>query len=252
MLRIISRMDVKSNRLIKSIKLEGLRDVGDPILKAEQYYMSGADEIFVNDPVASLYGMENLTKMLQKITEQVFIPVCASGGISSVDDVYKIFDQGADKVALNSALFKNKKLLNDLIKIFGSQSIVGSVEIKRIEKNKWEAYYHNGRERSHVDAFEWIKLLQAEGVGELMITSIDQEGTKKGFDLDFLDQFKEKTQVPTIIGGGINSAKDIKDCMLHKDIDGVSIAGFFHYGKGTIKSLKKDLKEDFDVSVREF
>ena len=157
MLRIISRMDVKSNRLIKSIKLEGLRDVGDPILKAEQYYMSGADEIFVNDPVASLYGMENLTKMLQKITEQVFIPVCASGGISSVDDVYKIFDQGADKVALNSALFKNKKLLNDLIKIFGSQSIVGSVEIKRIEKNKWEAYYHNGRERSHVDAFEWIK-----------------------------------------------------------------------------------------------
>ena len=85
-----------------------------------------------------------------------------------------------------------------------------------------------------------------------MITSIDQEGTKKGFDLDFLDQFKEKTQVPTIIGGGINSAKDIKDCMLHKDIDGVSIAGFFHYGKGTIKSLKKDLKEDFDVSVREF
>ena len=189
--------------------------------------------------------------MLFKITEHAFVPVCASGGIRSLDDVYQLFDQGADKVALNSVLFEDEKLISKLANIFGSQSIVGSVEIKKIEEKRWEAFYHNGRERSHIDAFEWIKKIQSEGVGELFITSIDSEGMKKGFDLEFLENLHGKISVPLVLGGGFNNANDVNNCILRNKIDGVALAGFFHYGVGSIGELKKELKEKFNVCVRE-
>ena len=250
MFRVISRMDVKAQKLIKSIKLEGLRVVGDPLVKAEEYYQDGIDEIIVNDPVASLYGTENLSKVLSIITDKIFVPVCASGGISSVEDVYKIFDQGADKISLNSALFRNKDILRSLVKVFGSQSIVGSVEVKKIDKDKWEAFYHNGRERSNINAFEWIKILHGEGVGELLITSIDSEGMKKGFDLEFLEAFKQDLEIPIVLGGGFNNIDHIQDCLIRKNIDGVAIAGLFHHGSKTVANLKRDLKEKLNVCVR--
>ncbi|MDC0969262.1 HisA/HisF-related TIM barrel protein [Alphaproteobacteria bacterium] len=250
MFRIISRMDVKANKLIKSIKLEGLRVVGDPFVKAEEYYQDGIDEIIVNDPVASLYGIENLSKVLSIVTDRVFVPVCAAGGISSVEDVYKMFDQGADKISLNSILFRNKSILRTLVKVFGSQSIVGSIEVKKIEKNKWEAFYHNGRERSHINAFEWIQILHGEGVGELLITSIDSEGMKKGFDLDFLEEFKQDLEIPIILGGGFNTVEHVQDCLIRKSIDGIAIAGLFHYGTTTVAGFKRDLKEKLNVCIR--
>lgn len=251
MLRIIPRLDIKSDVLVKPIKLEGLRRVGDPIEASARYYADLADELFVHDPVASLYGTQNSFGVVDNISTGVFIPVCASGGIRHINDVYLAFERGADKIAINSILFSNIKLLDEIKNVFGSQSIVGSVEIKKVGTKKWEAYYNNGRESSGLDALEWMCRLQDFGVGELTITSIDCDGMKSGFDLDFLYSIGDKIDIPLLISGGLHSAEDIYKCLQVQDIDGVLIGSFLHYNHGTIISLKNELKEKYHVEVRQ-
>src|SRR3990167_4311744 len=178
--RLIARLDIKGSNLIKPIRMEGLRVIGDPNEYALKY--QDADELLFVDVVASLYGRNNLASLIERATERVFIPVTVGGGIRSLEDCRRLFNSGADKVAINTAAMRNPKLIYQISQRYGSQAVVVSIEAKRTT-NGWEAYTDNGRERTHKDAVEWAHEAVRLGAGEILITSVDQEGTMAGFDL---------------------------------------------------------------------
>ena len=208
-LRIVARLDIKNENLIKGIHLEGLRKLGDPNKFAKEYYDDGVDEIIYMDSVASLYGRNSLENILEKTVKNVFVPITAGGGIRTVNDARKMLLNGADKVAINSAAIKNPKLVSELANTFGSQSIVVSIEAKNIGDNKWEAYIDNGREKTGKDVFEWIEQSISLGAGEILITSIDRDGTSRGFDLDLVKNISNFSSVPTIVSGGMGKLSDL-------------------------------------------
>ena len=181
--RIIPRLDIKGPNLIKSIQFEGLRVIGDPNSFAKKYYHEGADELLYMDSVASLYGRNSLKDLVSKAAKDVFIPITVGGGIRSIETATDILRNGADKVAVNTAAVKNPKLINELVKKFGSQSIVISIEAKHTSDNKWEVFIENGRERTGLDVVKWVKQCESLGAGEILLTSIDKEGTGKVFDI---------------------------------------------------------------------
>ena len=209
-LRIVARLDIKNENLIKGIHLEGLRKLGDPNKFAKEYYDDGVDEIIYMDSVASLYGRNSLENILEKTVKNVFVPITAGGGIRTVNDARKMLLNGADKVAINSAAIKNPKLVSELANTFGSQSIVVSIEAKNIGDNKWEAYIDNGREKTGKDVFEWIEQSISLGAGEILITSIDRDGTSRGFDLDLVKNISNFSSVPTIVSGGMGKLSDLE------------------------------------------
>ena len=230
-LRVVARLDIKNENLIKGIHLEGLRKLGDPNEFAKEYYDDGIDEIIYMDSVASLYGRNSLESILEKTVKNVFVPITAGGGIRSVDDARKIFLNGADKVAINSAALKNPKLISELANTFGSQSIVISIEAKSIGNNKWEAYIDNGRERTGKDVIEWLKESTSLGAGEILITSIDRDGTQRGFDLELIKNISQNSHLPTIISGGMGKISDVEKIVKDENINAVAIAAFIHYKK---------------------
>ena len=200
-LRLIPRLDIKGPNLIKGIQLEGLRVIGDPNLFALKYYENGADELLYMDSVASLYGRNNLQDLITKAVKNVFIPITVGGGIRSVKNAYEMFRCGADKIAINTAAVKNPLFLKELVKEFGSQSIVISIEAKKNSENKWEVYTECGRERTGLDVIEWANKCVSSGVGEILITSVDKEGTCKGFDIELTKELTNKFNVPIIACG---------------------------------------------------
>ena len=189
--RIIARIDVKNEFVIKGIHLEGLRKVGDPNTLALNYYDQGVDEIIFMDAVASYYDRNNLSEILEAACNDIFVPITLGGGIRTIQDIRNALNSGADKVAINTQAIKDPEFINKASKIFGSQCLVGSIESKLIGDKSWEAYYDNGREPSGLDVVSWAEELEARGIGELMITSIDYEGTKKGFDVRLLSLINE-------------------------------------------------------------
>ncbi len=242
-LRIIARLDIKNDQLIKGINLEGLRKLGDPNIFAREYYENGIDEILYMDSVASLYGRNSLEKILEKTVKNVFVPITAGGGIRSIEDARKLLSNGADKVAVNSAAVKSPQLIRDLANTFGSQSIVLSIEAKSRENN-WEAYINNGRERTYKNVFDWCLEGINNGAGEILITSIDKEGTFDGFDLNLINQISEKSKVPIVVSGGMGKVEHADDILNNTKIDGIAIAGFFHYKKMSVKNFKSELKKN--------
>ena len=245
-LRVVARLDIKNENLIKGIHLEGLRKLGDPNEFAKEYYDDGIDEIIYMDSVASLYGRNSLESILEKTVKNVFVPITAGGGIRSVDDARKIFLNGADKVAINSAALKNPKLISELANTFGSQSIVISIEAKSIGNNKWEAYIDNGRERTGKDVIEWLKESTSLGAGEILITSIDRDGTQRGFDLELIKNISQNSHLPTIISGGMGKISDVEKIVKDENINAVAIAAFIHYKKMKINEIKEELKQITD------
>ena len=185
-IRLIGRLDIKGPNLIKGVRFEGLRIMGDPEEFAVNYYNQGIDELIYIDTVASLYGRNNLLEFLKKVVKKTFIPVTVGGGIRSVEDAEKFLNAGADKVAVNTAAVKDPKILEKIAKRFGSQCLVLIVDAKKKKENKWELYTLQGRERTNIDVLDWIKKGTNYGVGEILITSIDQDGTLKGYDLDLI------------------------------------------------------------------
>ena len=238
-IRFIPRLDIKNNFLIKGINLEGLRKIGDPNTFAKQYYLDGADEILFIDCVASLYGRNSLEDIIKKIAKKVFIPITVGGGIRSIDDATRIMRSGADKVAINTAAIKTPKLITEIARIFGSQAMVLSIEAKKISENKWEAYTDNGRERTGQDVFEWIKYGVSLGAGELLITSVDHEGTRLGFDNELIKHVCSFTNVPVIASGGMGNLEHFNDLVRLTEVSGVAMADVLHYERLSITNIRE-------------
>jgi cyclase len=239
--RLIARIDVKNEFVIKGIHLEGLRKVGDPIELAKKYYLDGIDEIIFMDAVASLYDRNNLFHIIEEACKEVFIPITIGGGIRSVKDIELALQSGADKISLNTQAVKTPEIITDASRIYGSQCIIGSIEAKR-KGNFWEVYVDNGREETGIDAIEWACKLEQLGVGELMVTSIDQEGTKKGFDIRLVEQIASKVSIPVICSGGAGNPHHITEICNKTDISAIAVAGILHYNLFSVSEIKSALR----------
>ncbi len=239
--RLIGRLDIKNKNLIKPINLEGLRIVGDPNKFAKKYYEEGIDEIILMDTVATLYSRNYLSKIITNITKEIFIPITVGGGVRNLEDVNILLNAGADKIAINTAAVKNPNLIKEIADQIGSQSLVISIDAKKRAKNFWEVYTNNGRDRTEVDVVDWIKKAQDLGAGEILLTSIDQEGTRKGFDYDLINLIYKNTNVPLILSGGFGDLSHIENLKRISKIDAIAIADAIHYDRFSIKTIKETL-----------
>ena len=237
--RLIARLDIKGPNLIKGIHLEGLRVIGSPNEHALRYYQQGADELIYMDCVASLYGRNSLGDIVKSAAQNVFVPMTVGGGIRSVEDATHLLRCGADKVAVNTAAVANPQLISDIARRFGSQCMVLSIEAKQIGPGRWEAYTDNGRERTGLDVIDWVKRGVALGAGEILITSVDREGTRKGFDLPLLRAVTEGLSVPVIASGGMGEPDDLVDAVEQGQVDAVAMADILHYRRATIGDVRR-------------
>jgi imidazole glycerol-phosphate synthase subunit HisF len=237
-LRLIARLDIKGANLIKGIHLEGLRVVGDPQIHAAKYYQDGADEIIYMDTVASLYGRNNLVDVVSRATEHVFVPITVGGGIRSVEDARTLLRAGADKVAINTAAIKEPKLISQLSDVWGSSTIVLSIEAKKTGDNKWEAYTDNGRERTGLDVGQWAETGAKLGAGEIFVTSVDQEGTRKGFDCELVAEITKRVEIPVIASGGFGSLDHLSQLVKTAKPTGVAIADSLHYNRYSFDQIR--------------
>ena len=237
-IRLIARLDIKGPNLIKGIQLEGLRVMGDPQTHAQKYYAQGADELVYMDIVASLYGRNSLHEIVRRTAEDIFIPLTVGGGLRSVEDVRQILRAGADKVAINTAAVQRPGLISEIATVFGSQCMVLSIEAKRQAPGRWEAYTENGRERSGLDVIEWAQRGAALGAGELLVTSVDMEGTRKGFDCELVRAVSEAVTIPVIASGGMGKVEHLVDVVQQGHADAVAMADILHYGRATIAQVR--------------
>ena len=237
-LRLIARLDIKGANLIKGIHLEGLRVVGDPQIHAAKYFHDGADEIIYVDTVASLYGRNNLVDVVSRTTEHVFVPITVGGGIRSVEDARTLLRAGADKVAINTAAIKEPKLISQLSDVWGSSTIVLSIEAKKTGDKKWEAYTDNGRERTGLDVGQWAETGANLGAGEIFVTSVDQEGTRKGFDCELVAEITKRVDVPVIASGGFGSLDHLSQLVKTAEPTGVAIADSLHYNRYSFDQIR--------------
>jgi len=249
-IRLIARLDVKAPNLVKGIQFEGLRKIGDPNEFAKKYYFQGADEIFYEDIVASLYERNSLLSIINKTTDDVFIPITVGGGIRNIDDVTAIFQEGADKVSVNTAAIKNPRIISDIARKFGNQCMVLSIQAKN-QGSHWEAYYDNGREHSYIDVIEWAKKGEKFGAGEIMLTSIDKEGTTTGFDVELIRAVTDSVSIPVIASGGMGKLEDINIAVSDGHADAVAMATVLHYNQLTINDVRQYC-ECSEIPVRTF
>jgi cyclase len=238
--RIISRLDIKGPNLIKGINFEGLRKLGDPNQFAKDYYEQGIDEIIYIDIVASLYERSSLLNIVRRTTQDVFIPITVGGGIRSVDDAREMLRAGADKVAVNTAAVKCPELIHDISQKFGAQCMVLSIEAKRTAPGKWEVYYDNGREKSGIDVLEWAARGCRLGAGEILLTSVDMEGTGRGFDCELTAAVSRLVPIPVIASGGLGTVDDFERVVKAGQADAVAIAGALHYKKLTVHDIRSE------------
>lgn len=230
MIRIIPRLDIKGPNVVKGVNLEGLRVVGRPELFAPHYYAEGADELLFMDTVASLYGRNTLEEIVHRTAERMFVPLTVGGGIRSVEDIRGVLRAGADKVAMNTAAIANPRLVAEGAEHFGSQCIVLSIEARRLPDGHYECLTDGGRERTGRDAVKWAEEATRLGAGEILLTSVDNEGTGRGFDLELTRLVAERVGVPVIASGGAGCAEHVRDAVLVGKADAVCIASILHYG----------------------
>jgi cyclase len=237
-LRIIPRLDIKGPNLIKGIQLEGLRVVGDPHAYALRYYEQGADELLFMDIVASLYQRNNLCDIISRAANHIYIPITVGGGIRTLIDVQSMLRSGADKVAINTAAIARPALISEVARRFGSQCMVLSVEAKRTGPGRWEAYTDNGREHTGLNVIDWIAHAVELGAGEILLTGVDHEGTRKGLDIELLRSVNARVNVPVIISGGFGEPADLQRANA-ADASGVAIADALHWGRMTVPEIKQ-------------
>ena len=248
-IRIIARLDIKGPNLIKAVQLEGVRVVGSPQEYARRYYEAGIDEVIYMDAVASLYGRNNLSAIVEETTKNLFIPVTVGGGIRALEDVTRLLRAGADKVAINTAATQNPSLITEVARAYGSQCMVLSIEAKRKTSGGWEAYTDNGRMHTGLDVVEWAKKGVECGAGEILLTSVDQEGTRKGFDLELLSAVSSAVPVPVIASGGMGTLEHFKDAVRIGKADAVAIADMLHYNRITVSGVRA-FAEASEIPVR--
>ena len=239
--RIIPCLDVTDGRVVKGVNFVALRDAGDPVEIARKYDEQGADEITFLDITASSDNRGLLLDIVEQVASQVFIPLTVGGGVREVGDVRRLLNAGADKVSINTAAVQNPQLVEDAAGRFGSQCIVVAVDAKRAPgpTARWEVFTHGGRRPTGLDAVEWGKRMQAAGAGEILLTSMDRDGTRAGFDLEITRAFSEALEIPIIASGGVGGLQDLVDGVLIGKADAVLAASVFHYGELTVQEAKR-------------
>lgn len=241
--RLIARLDVKGPNLIKGVQLEGLRVVGDPHEHALRYYKAGADELLYMDAVASLYGRNNLTEIVSRTAADVFIPITVGGGVRLVEDARQLLRSGADKVAVNTAAIRHPELITEIARQYGSQAMVLSVEAKRAGDGRWEAYTDCGRERTGLDVIDWVRRGQDLGAGEILLTSVDREGTRKGFDVELVRAVAAAVTIPVIASGGVGTVAHVVEAVRDGAADAVAMAHVLHYGQLGFPEIRTAVRE---------
>ena len=247
--RIIPCLDVDNNRVVKGINFVNIKDAGDPIEVAKAYDKAGADELVFLDITASSDHRRIVVDMVREVAKQVFIPFTVGGGIRTVDDFKEILREGADKVAVNSAAIDNPNLIKEAADIFGSQCVVVAIDAKKNENGSWNIYKHGGRIDTGIDAIEWAKKADLLGAGEILLTSMDCDGTKNGYDDELTKKVAEAVSIPVIASGGAGTKEHFLSVLTEGKADAALAASLFHYKEMEIKDLKKYLK-DKGVSVR--
>ena len=248
--RLIARLDIKGENLIKGINLEGLRVLGAPNDFAVRYYEAGIDEILYMDAVASLYNRNSLRELISVATRNIFVPLTVGGGIRTAEDAKSVLRAGADKVALNTAAISSPQIISELADKFGSQCVVISIEAKKNPSGGWQAYVENGRQPTGVDVSEWATKVEELGAGEILLTSIDQEGTRKGMDLDLISSVAKNISIPVIASGGVGNPSHSVEA-LRAGADAVAVADCLHYDRFEIAEFK-ELALGQGIKMREY
>lgn len=245
--RIIPCLDVDNGRVVKGINFVNIRDAGDPVEVAERYNREGADEITFLDITATSDNRETMVHVVEKIASEVFIPLTVGGGIREVNDIRRMLNAGADKVAINSAAIFNPELIKEASGYFGSQCIVVAIDAKKVSEegdtNKWEIFTHGGRKGTGIDAVEWAKKMEAYGAGELLVTSMDRDGTKVGFNIPLTKAIVDAVNIPVIASGGVGNLQHLADGVLQAGADAVLAASIFHFAEYTIGEAKQHMAE---------
>jgi len=250
--RIIPCLDVTEGRVVKGVNFVKLRDAGDPVEIARRYDEQGADELTFLDITASSDNRGLILGIVEQVASQVFIPLTVGGGVREVNDVRRLLNAGADKVSINTAAVQNPRLVEDAAGRFGSQCIVVAIDAKRVSDSaspRWDVFTHGGRHCTGMDAVEWGKKMQAAGAGEILLTSMDRDGTKAGFDVELTCAFSEALDIPVIASGGVGSLQDLVDGILLGKADAVLAASVFHYGELTVQEAKQYMARH-DIEVR--
>ncbi len=236
-MRVIARLDIKNENVIKGINFEGLRKVGQPIEMAKKYYNERIDEIIFIDAVASLYGRNQLFDIIEQSTKEIFCPITVGGGIRSINDIDKCLGSGADKVAINSYATENPNFIKEAVKTFGSSTILINIEAKQINKKKWEVYKFYGREKTGLDLNYWVEKVQEYDCGEIILTSVDKEGLQSGMDFEMLENVINKINRPLIFSGGFAKLTEIENIKKYPCLS-LSIASTLHYNDLTVDQIK--------------
>ena len=227
--RIIARLDIKGPNVIKGIHLEGLRVLGKPDFYAKYYYENGADELLYMDVVASLYGRNSLHKIIEQTAKEIFIPLTVGGGLRSIEDIRSVLRAGADKVSINTAGIRNPKLIQEASRLFGSSTIAVSIEAIRQPYGGYLAFTDNGREYTGKEVVSWAEEVEALGAGEIILTSIDKEGTGEGYDVTLVQQVSRKVHIPVVVCGGAGKKEHIEEGITKGEADAVAMASILHY-----------------------
>ncbi len=247
--RVIPCLDVDNGRVVKGINFVNLTDAGDPIEQAKLYYDGGADEICFLDITASHEKRKAMLDVIKNTTKNCFVPITVGGGVRSVKDISDLLNSGADKVSINTAAVNDINLVNQASNEFGAQCIVVAVDAKKISNEKWEIFTHGGRNKTGIDAIDFAKKAEDNGAGEILLTSMDRDGTKKGYDIDLLSKVTSNLSVPVIASGGVGSLEHLYEGIKRGGASAVLAASIFHYGEHTIRQTKEYLKSK-NVSVR--
>ena len=237
--RIIPCLDVTGGRVVKGVNFTELRDAGDPVEIARRYDAQGADEITFLDITASSDGRDLILPIIEAVASTVFIPLTVGGGVRKVEDVRRLLNAGADKVSMNTSAVTNPQLVFDAANKHGSQCIVVAIDAKETGPGKWEVFTHGGRNATGLDAVEWARKMESLGAGELLLTSMDRDGTKIGFDLGLTRAVSDAVGIPVIASGGVGGLKDLADGVLEGHADAVLAASIFHYGQHTVGEAKR-------------
>jgi cyclase len=247
--RIIPCLDVKDGRVVKGVNFVNLRDAGDPVEIAKKYSDEGADEICFLDITASNEERKTMIDVVERTAGQVFVPLTVGGGVRTLDDVRQILLAGADKVSINTAAVKNPDFVKEAADKFGSQCIVVAIDARSVGDSKWEVFTHGGRNPTGIDAVEWAQKMEDYGAGEILLTSMDKDGTKSGYDLPLTKTISRNLRIPIIASGGAGNLEHLSDGVKLGEADAVLVASIFHYGEYTIKEAKEFLSAD-GISVR--
>ena len=247
--RIIPCLDVDNGRVVKGVNFVDLTDAGDPVEQAKLYYEGGADEICFLDITASHEKRKAMLEVIKKTTQNCFIPITVGGGVSNLEDINNLLLSGADKVSINTAAVKNMNFIKEASKKFGAQCIVVAVDAKKVSEEKWEIFTHGGRNKTGINAIEYAKTAQANGAGEILLTSMDKDGTKSGYDLRLLKEITSSLSIPVIASGGVGNLDHLYEGVKKGGASALLAASIFHFGELTIREVKDYLKSK-NISVR--